>query len=240
MLALVVASVTGCASHSEAYKTQENKENEHGSGNDNTFLEDNGNKLSLAFIINDSVVTIGLIGRFMPSIYYREFYRYVAADGSIDTVIEYTPDKYPINPVTGNEFTIHERSEICLYAFDNDGRNIIKVLYTKSGEMLTSNADGYHNPTEGVSVGDTVYALANPRRRIIVTDPDEFESRPLSVYDELLNRLMKVKERYSNAKDADDIIIAVDNGVSEAKITPLISIARTAGFHNISRDKLRS
>jgi len=196
--------------------------------------ENKDEKLLLTAIITDSVVTLGAKGGFMPSLFYKEYHRYLTKD-NYDTLIEYTPGKQPMNPRTGKEFTVHERFEIYLYTTD-ENRNILKSLYTEFGEMLT-NVDG--NPVTEVKSGDTVFALTNPRRRIIVTDPGKFESKPLSAYDELKNRLMKVKERYREAVDADDIIIAAENEVIYDKIVQIMDAARTAEFPNISIAKLR-
>ena len=197
--------------------------------------EDKSNKLLLTAIITDSVVTLGAKGGFMPSLFYKEFHRYLTKEG-LDTLVEYTPGQQPVNPRTGKEFTIHERFEIYLYTCGQD-RRIIKSLYTKFDEMLT-NVDG--NPVEKVEKGDTVWALTNPRRRIIVADPNEYESKPLSAYDELKNRLMKVKELYREADDADDIIIAAEDGVLYDKIIQIMDASRTAEFPNISIAKLRA
>ena len=197
--------------------------------------EDKSNKLLLTAIITDSVVTLGAKGGFMPSLFYKEFHRYLTKEG-LDTLIEYTPGRQPTNPRTGKEFTIHERFEIYLYTCNMEGK-IIKSLYTKFDEMLT---DAVGNPVDKVEKGDTVWALTNPRRRIIVADPNEYESKPLSAYDELKNRLMKVKELYREADDADDIIIAAENEVLYDKIVQIMDAARTAEFPNISIAKLRA
>jgi len=201
--------------------------------------EDKSEKLLLTAIITDSVVTLGAKGGFMPSLFYKEYHRYLTKD-NFDTLIEYVPGGgQPMNPRTRKEFTIHERYEIYLYTTD-ENREIIKSLYTEFGEMLTD-VDG--NPVREVKAGDTVFALTNPRRRIIVGDrggdPGKFESKPLSAYDELKNRLMKVKERYREAVDADDIIIAAENEVIYDKIVQIMDAARTAEFPNISIAKLR-
>ncbi|MDR0305937.1 MAG: biopolymer transporter ExbD [Chitinispirillales bacterium] len=195
--------------------------------------EDKSAKILLTAIITDSVVTLGAKGGFMPSLFYREFHRYVTKDG-LDTLVEYEPGKQPRHP-SGRELTVYERYDIFLYTSD-DKRSIINCMYTKFGEMLT-NVDG--NPVEKVVAGDTVFALTNPRRRIIVSNPAEFESKPLSAYDELKNRLMKIKERYRDAEDADDLIIAAENEVIFDKIVQIMDAARSAEFPNISIAKLR-
>jgi len=179
-------------------------------------------------------VTLGAKGGFMPSLFYKEYHRYLTKD-NYDTLIEYTPGKQPINPRTGREFTVHERYEIYLYTCD-ENRKIIESLYTEFGEMLTD-AEGV--PVQTVNVGDTVFALTNPRRRIVVKNPGDFKSKPLSAYDELKNRLMKVKERYRDAVDGEDIIIAAENEVIYDKIVQIMDAARTAEFPNISIAKLR-
>jgi biopolymer transport protein ExbD len=197
--------------------------------------EDKSNKLLLTAIITDSVVTLGAKGGFMPSLFYKEFHRYLTKEG-LDTLVEYAPGQQPVNPRTGRELTVHERFEIYLYTTD-ENRKIVKSMYTKFNEMLT-NTDG--KPVESLSAGDTVFALTNPRRRIIVSNPDEFESKPLSAYDELKNRLMQVKERYRDAEDADDIIIAAEDEVIYDKIVQIMDASRTAEFPNISIAKLRA
>ena len=196
--------------------------------------EDKSAKILLTAIITDSVVTLGAKGGFMPSLFYREFHRYITRDG-LDTLLEYQPGNPPRHP-SGRELTVYERHDIFLYTTD-ENRNIINSMYTKFGEMLT-NTDG--NAVMSVNVGDTVFALTNPRRRIIVSNPAEFESRPLSAYDELKNRLMKIKERYRDAEDADDLIIAAENEVIFDKIVQIMDAARAAEFPNISIAKLRA
>ena len=74
---------------------------------------------------------------------------------------------------------------------------------------------------------------------VVVQNSAEFESKPLSAYDELQNRLMKIKERYNDAEDGDDIIIAAENEVMYDKIVQIMDKAR-AEFPNISIAKLRS
>jgi biopolymer transport protein ExbD len=104
--------------------------------------------------------------------------------------------------------------------------------------MLT---DGAGNPLkDATKVGDTVYILTNPRRMVVVTTPGLYSPRPLSAYDEMRNRLMKIKQRYSDVSDANDIILAAENQVAYDKIVQLMDVARAAEFPNIAISKLRS
>ncbi|MCL2183864.1 MAG: biopolymer transporter ExbD [Chitinispirillia bacterium] len=192
-------------------------------------------KINLTAVVTGEAITIGGKGGYMPGIGYKEFHRYVTRDGSLDTLVEYTPGEMPLHPATGRELTIHERFDIHLYAVDGN-RDIITVPYTRFGEMLTDE-NGY--ALRGVSAGDTVYAVTNPRRRIVVKDPADFDVRPLSVYDEFKNILMQVKERYSYADDAEDITLGMENGVLYDKIIQLMDAAHGADFPNISFAKLR-
>jgi len=193
-----------------------------------------GEKLNLKAIITDSVVALGN-GGFMPALFYKEFHRYVTKEQDLDTLIEYVPGgTMPKHPRSGRYLTIHERYAIYLFAAD-ENRYVIKSMYTKSGEMVTNDVG---NPVETVNVGDTVFALTNPRRHIVVANPADFESKPLSVYDETLNSLMKIKERYRNSMDGNDIIIAVEDGVHYDKLFQVMYAARIAEFPNISFAKL--
>lgn len=197
-------------------------------------------KILLTMIVTDSVVTLGAKGGFLPSLFYREFHRYVSSkDRGVEVTVEYepkNPKKMPINPKSGQPFTINERQDILMYVTD-ENRNVINCLYTKTGEMLT---DGNGNPMTKTNAGDTIYALTNPRKMIVVTDPALFQTRPLSAYDEMKNRLMKIKQRYVDVPDGNDIIIAAENEVAYDKIIQLMDVARAAEFPNIAISKLRS
>jgi tetratricopeptide (TPR) repeat protein len=199
--------------------------------------------LDLVAIMTDSVVTFGARGGFLPSLYYREFHGYETKDGASITVPR---GEQPVHPVTGRRLTVQERRNVFLYVVEPPDRGakteIIKVLYTLSGEMVTdTDGNAVESMRRSIQAGDTVFALANPRRIIIVTDPlAQFYSKPLSVYDEALNRLMKLKDRYGDAIDADDIIIAAEDEVIELKIARLAKIARQAGYANVSRARLRN
>jgi biopolymer transport protein ExbD len=102
--------------------------------------------------------------------------------------------------------------------------------------MLTD-ADG--KPVTSVHPGDEVWFVTNPRRQVVIQDPSIFKLAPLLAYDEMKNRLMKIKERYREARDGEDIIIAAENQVAYDKIVQLMDVARSADFPNISIAKLR-
>jgi biopolymer transport protein ExbD len=202
-------------------------------------LDDESDKLLLTMIITDSVVTIGAKNGFLPSLFYKEFHHYVSAeDRRVEVTTEYdprNPTKQVNNPKTGKPFKISERQDIFLYVAD-ENYQIQKCLYTKDAFMLT-NVDAI--PLSTIKVGDTAWLVSNPRRQIIVTDPSLYTLQPLMAYDEMKNRLMKIKERYREARDGDDIIIAAENQVAYDKIVQLMDVARMADFPNISIAKLR-
>ena len=177
---------------------------------------------------------------FLPSVFYQEFHQYIAKDDQAEFEVRFDPNikEMPKHPRTGRPMEIYERHEIRLYACNQDYTEITKCLYSKFGEMMT---DANSLPvSKTASVGDTLYALTNPRRLVIVTNPTEYELKPLSVYDELKNRLMKVKERFKDAEDGEDVIIAAENQVMYDKIIQIMDAARMADFSNISIAKLRS
>jgi biopolymer transport protein ExbD len=202
-------------------------------------LDDESDKLLLTMLITDSVVTIGAKNGFMPSLFYKEFHNYVSSDDRrVSVTVEFDPkdpEKPVMNPKTGNPFKVGERQDIWLYT-TNENYEVIKCLYSKEGQMLT-NDDGF--PIQSVAVGDTVWLVTNPRRQIIVQNPADYTLSPLIAYDEMRNRLMKIKERYRDARDGNDIIIAAENQVAYDKIVQLMDVARSADFPNISIAKLR-
>jgi biopolymer transport protein ExbD len=193
------------------------------------------NKLKLTAIITDSAVTLAAKGGFLPSIRYREFHTYIARDDQTKFTVAYEPGKTVYHPVNGRAMTVFERDDILLHACDEQG-TIVRALYTKYNELVTD-ADG--KPLAGVAAGDTAYVLSNPRRRAVVDNPQDFTLQPLSVYDELQNRLMKIGERYSDAEDRNAIIIAAENEVVYDKIVQLMDRARSANYPEISISKLR-
>lgn len=202
-------------------------------------LEDESDKLTLTMIITDSVVTIGAKNGFLPSLFYKEFHHYVSAeDRRVDTTIEYDPKnpvKQIVNSKTGKPYKLSERQDILLYVTDENYK-IIECLYSKDGFMLTD-ADG--KPLSSVNPGDAVWLVTNPRRQVVVQDPSIYKLAPLLAYDEMKNRLMKIKDRYRDARDGEDIIIAAENQVAYDKIVQLMDVARAADFPNISIAKLR-
>ncbi len=202
---------------------------------------DESNKLLLTAVITDSVVTLGAKGGFLPSVFYQEYHRYVDKDNkAIDFTVKYDPKatEPPKHPQSGRDMEIYERYDIYLYACPDDYSEVIKCLYTKMGKLCT---DAESVPVkEMVNVGDTIYELTNPRRLVVVQDPTEYEIKELSVYDQFKNSLMKVKERFKDADDGDDIIIAAENQVMYDKIIQIMDAAKEADFPNISIAKLRS
>lgn len=203
-------------------------------------MDDESDKLMLTMIITDSVVTIGAKSGFLPSLFYKEFHKYVSKeDRKNEVTVELDPkepNKPVINPKTNQPFVVSERQEIMLYVTD-ENRNVVNCLYTKEGKMVT---DAMSQPVSSLKVGDTAYIATNPRRMEIVTNPGIYTLKPLSAYDEMRNRLMKIRERYKDAPDASDIILAAENQVVYDKIVQLMDVAREADFPNISIAKLRA
>ena len=201
--------------------------------------KDESNKLLLTAIITDSVVTLGAKSGFLPSVFYQEYHHYIAKDDQADFTVKFDPssEEVPKHPNSGRPMEIYERYDIYLYACDETYTNLKNCLYSKFGEMMT---DVNNQPATKANIGDTLFALTVPRKMVIVTNPSDYELKPLSVYDELKNRLMQVKERWKDADDADDIIIAAENEVMYDKIIQIMDAARTADFPNISIAKLRS
>jgi len=198
--------------------------------------KDISNNLRLTAIVTDSVVTLGAKGGFLPSLFYREFHKYIAKDDHTEFTVEYKAKEKVFHPKTKREMTIYERGDIFLYVTDEHG-NIVQTLYTKSTNQMLTNTAG--NPVSSVNSGDTVFTLTAPRAMTIVKNPSDFALQPLSAYDELKNRLMKVKERYRDADDGKNIIIAAENQVMYDKIVQIMDIARSTEFPNISIAKLR-
>jgi biopolymer transport protein ExbD len=198
--------------------------------------EDKSNKLLLTAIVTDSVVSLGAKGGFMPSLYYKEFDRYVAKDDRTEVTVEYKPGQKVYHPKTGREMTIYERDDIFLYVVDSK-RQVANVLYSKQVDAMITDANG--NAVISVQPGQTVFTVTNPRMMVTVKNPDDFVLKPMSAYDELKNRLMKVKERYQDADDASDIIIAAGNQVIYDKIVQIMDVARSADYPNISIAKMR-
>jgi hypothetical protein len=194
------------------------------------------NKLLLTAIITDSVVTLGAKNGFLPTLFYREFHRYNDKVDGTEVLVEYKPGVPVKNPKTGRELSIYERDEIYLYVLDSLG-NIQKCMYHTSGDMVTNQA-GF--PVEKINIGDTVYTLGNPRKMEIVKSLSQYEQKSLSAYDELKNRLFKIKERFVDVEDPDDIIIAAENEVLYDKIVQIMDASREAGFNKIAIAKLRS
>lgn len=210
------------------------------SKSDKQSLVDESDKLLLTMIISDSVVTLGAKGGFLPSMWYKEYHKYLSrTNRNISKTTQYDPQNpkaYPINPETGKQFDLNERTEILLWVADEAG-NVIKCLYTKEGYMVT---DENGSALQSVSPGQTVFVVKNPRTEMVIQDPSVLKLQELSAYDEMKNRLLKIKERYPDAGDANDIIIASENQVAYDKIVQLMDIARSADFPNISIAKLRS
>lgn len=196
-------------------------------------------KLLLTAIVTDSVVTLGAKGGFLPSVYYREFHHYISmGEDKADFEVPYDPTGKPVlNPKTQRPMTDSERYDIFLRVWDEEKQAIVYSYYKDDGKVMLTKPD--NTPAKEIAVGDTLYTVTNPRIMEIVRDVSQYQKRPLSVYDQLRNRLMIVKGRFKDAVDGQDIIIAAENEVIYDKIVQIMDAARLADFVNISIAKLR-
>ncbi len=193
------------------------------------------NRLKLTAIITDSVLTLGAKGGFLPSIHYKEYHKYVTKDHNAELLLPFERGKKAFHPENGRELLASERQEILLYSCSKLGK-VKNGFYTEYGELLV---DENNKPLTGLKKGNQVYVMSHPRRIISVDNPDSFTSRPLCAYDELQARLSSIKERFQEASDADDIIIAAEDNVAYDKIVQIMDQVREAGFGNVMISKLR-
>ena len=212
-------------------------------------------------------MTIGAKNGFLPSIFYKEYHKYVSkVTGSVIPMEEYFPNKLdrktmvysalPKDPKSGKLFTPQEREEIYLFAMEDDFKAVKKGYYSlQYSELLTDEAGV---PVSAIKPGDVVYALTTrmspvteaegaeaedeevvTRRKITVSSTADFEKRDLSAYDLLKSTLIQVRDRYPDAEDRNDLIIAAENQMVYDKIVQLMDVSRTANLKNISIAKLR-
>ncbi|HEX3020599.1 MAG TPA: hypothetical protein VHP36_09860 [Chitinispirillaceae bacterium] len=193
-------------------------------------------KLSLTAIIIDSALTIGAKGGFLPSIFYREFHQYIARDDKHEFTVEYKPGSQVYHPLSAREMKDYERNDIRLFMCD-ENQNLIKGIYNKYNELLT---DKEGQIITSVKTGDTAYVLENPRRKVVIRDVSEYHLEPVLVYDELQNRLQNIRERFADASDKYDLIIAAENKVLYDKIIQIMDKAKAADYRNIFIARVRT
>lgn len=204
--------------------------------NDQKSSDDTKSHLKLTAFITDSVVTLGAKGGFLPSIHYKEYHHYIARDDQAEFTVEYLPGEKIHHPKTGREMLPQERSNILLFACD-ENRNIMKGLYTENDELLI---DENGVPVKKIRQGETVYTLSNPRRSLVINTTDKCIERNINVYDVLCNKLMKLNEKYHDLEDAHQITIAAENSVVYDKIVQMMDSARKAEYSDIQISKIRS
>ncbi len=229
--------------------------------------EEEPNKLVLTVLLSDSAMTIGAKSNFLPSIFYKEYHKYVSKEtGTVLPMEEYFPEKLdpktmkysalPIDPKSGKAFTPQDREEIYLYAMEDDFKAVKKGYYSIQFSELLTDENGA--PLKSIKPGDVVYALTTrmspvseadadktedeevvTRRKITIQNPADFEQRDLSAYDLMKSMLVQVRDRYPDAEDRNDLIIAAEDQMVYDKIVQLMDVGRTANLKNISIAKLR-
>lgn len=197
--------------------------------------------LSLMVLVSDSALTIGSNAGFLPSIYYKEFHRYVLkSDNRIQTTIEYDPRKsQPPGIINGEAIRSYDKQDIILYAKSLESNALSKAIYSKEWNSLVLGRD--LRPSTSVERGDSFYYADDPERVMVVRNPKDYEIRPVSAYDMLKMNLAQIRMRYSRAvPDPDNIIIASENKVVYDKIIQIMDAAKAVGFTNVSIAKLRA
>jgi biopolymer transport protein ExbD len=197
--------------------------------------------LSLVVLVSDSALTIGTNAGFLPSIYYKEFHRYVLkSDTRIQTTVEYNPLTSAIlSAINGEPIRKYDKQDIILYAKNPESNTVVKALYSKEWNALVLGRN--LQPAKSIARGDSFYYADDPERIMVAKNPNDYEMRPLSAYDILRWNLAQIRMRYYHAvPDPDNIIIASENHVVYDKIIQIMDAARAVGFSNVSIAKLRA
>ncbi len=230
--------------------------------------EEEPDKLVLTVLLSDSAMTLGAKSGFLPSIWYKEYHKYVSKEtNTIVDMVEYDPAKLdrktmeykelPVDPSTGDTLSVHEREEIYLVAMEDDYKKVKKGWYSKEFNELLTDEKG--QPVKSIKPGDVVYALITnmspvteedatetevteivTRRKIKIVDPADYRELDLSAYDLMKSMLVQVRDRYPDAEDRNDLIIAAENQIIYDKIIQIMDVARSSNLSNVSIAKLRS
>ena len=231
--------------------------------------EEESNKLVLTVLVSDSALTIGAKSGFLPSIWYKEYDKYISKEsGSVVDMVPFDPAKMdkktmvysdlPTDPKTGKKLSLDDREEIYLMAMDDKFKKIKKGWYSKQFNELITDIKG--RPVESIKVGDVVYALTTnmspisqeeseeadstkeiiTRRKVKITNVADYTQKDLSAYDVLKSALVQIRDRYPDAEDRNDLIIAAENQIVYDKIIQIMDVGRSSNLSNISIAKLRS
>ncbi|MBD3242962.1 MAG: hypothetical protein GF331_20385 [Chitinivibrionales bacterium] len=195
---------------------------------------DSTRRLDLTVIVTDSAFTIGAGGGFLPSIGYWQYLEYAGKDGSRFRV-PLIGGQASTHPQAGAHLDARDRTDIALLVIDSAGSHL-QCLHTPAGEALTDRAGRY---VARASTGDTLLVIGDNERPFIVTSLRRPKLAPLSAFDMLSHRLMRIRARYSSAPDCDEIIIAADDEVLYDKLIGVLDAVRVARFEGISIGRLR-
>jgi biopolymer transport protein ExbD len=92
---------------------------------------------------------------------------------------------------------------------------------------------------ENLRMGDTLYSLTLSKPvMFVVKNLSDFESKPLSAYDQLASRLIRIKSTYYNMPDADEVKITAEDDVVFDKLIHVMDVCRDFGFPKISLAKV--
>lgn len=238
--------------------------------------EEEPNLLLLTCVVSDSALTIMAKNGILPSIYYKEYHDYVSKEtGESAKMVEYYPTK--LNPETmeysalpkkanGENFSIHDREEIHLMAWDTDDNNNYSVplrgwYNTETQELLTLQSGEIlrKQPTKGKqyyalltrmsppdqsdpeldSLGNEIKKELEVRRLVTIDGTENFEERDLSAYDVVKSLLVKIREKYVDAEDRNSLIVSARDHVVYDKIIQVMDASRRANLTNISISPLR-
>jgi len=184
---------------------------------DNNYNEDNA--LNLIVNLAETNIEIWARGGSLPKIFYKE------CKDSMGNI------------------------ELCtlLRLSENDLGTLQMSVYSKTDSAYLNNENEFITNLSDVKSGATVATLAeNSSRRLAcgqsapgvedICDTDgkpAISLKPRSAYDELARILMLIHNRFSEAPDANDILVISDGDIEVSKIILLLHRARAAGFTNI-------
>ncbi len=206
-------------------------------------FDDQGEGLSLTVMITDKGLTLGARGGFLPTIFTKEKYEFQCnqckTHSFFDIEIKQTKKNFFCTRCK-KQLTLGERINIYVYVLDSQGDSplptLIQGVYDNANEAIADES-GY--VLKKMPVLNQRVMTLHGRQQSIVKNSNQFHLAPLSAYDELTSVLLKVKEKYQNAPDINDIIIAAEDDIIYDKVVQVMDMSLEAGFSGLSISKLR-
>lgn len=191
--------------------------------------------LRTTLLLEEDEVSLRVKGGLLPPNAIKPYARFESVTGKESLSVAAGEGSTVSLPASDDPVPLSERIEMVWYTQRSQGV-LDSGWYTRDGGLLVTEK---RRPVQRLKRGARVLVIGGKRRFVRIDEAGDYARVPLRAYHTALAKLYKIRQRYYDSPDRDQIVLSAAGAVSTEMVVRFIDAAFNAGFSKLNLAVIR-